>query len=212
MDLLISRQFSTSFPGTGALRRARTILSVAETCYLIVHMTKVSQLFSHPQLAPFLIQLMIAYTWVESGWEKLAKGSFPADISKSLAAFANKNPHSLYANGILMYARQNAEAFGQLVQWGELLTGLGLVASVLVYLFLKNLVWRQIAVVVGVLAFLGGMLMSINFYYAAGWMSVSTSGLNALLFWLQLILMLNWIKEGQPLWQKKSPRPAKRKK
>lgn len=155
---------------------------------------KLSELYQHPSLAILCIQLVLAYEWLHGAWEKLHGGVFVGGIVKALSRFEVGNPHTWYVRSFLSIAKNYPELFGQLVQWGELLVGIGLVVVVVVYAHSSRVqVVRRAISVLAILALLGGAWMNANFYFAAGWTSPSTSGLNVLMFWVQLILVLFWI-------------------
>ena len=145
-------------------------------------------------LTTLLIQCIIAYEWISGGWSKLASRSFAQSMEKTLFHFEQGNPHGWYIRSILSFAKQHAELFGQLVQWGEILTGIGLLVGLLLYVFSKNPSVREGVALISILALLGGLLMNLNFYVAAGWTSPSTSGLNVLMFWTEGALLLFWVK------------------
>lgn len=148
-----------------------------------------------PFFVPCLIQLVIAYEWIAGGWGKVIGGTFSAGMTKTLVAFGSKNPHAWYVNSVLEAAKKSPELFGQLVQWGELLAGIGLVVSVILYLFVKARVWQGFAKVAAIGALIGGAFMSLNFYLAAGWTSPSTGGLNLMMLLVQVVLIMGWSKE-----------------
>lgn len=152
-----------------------------------------SPLLSHPFFVPFTLQIILAYEWFSSGWEKVRGGQFALNIGKSLARFENGNPHQWYARSVLGVAKSHSTAFGTLVQWGEVLVGVGLLATFVLYVFSKQQSSKNLARFIAVAALLGGAFMNLNFYIAAGWTSPSTRGLNALMFWVQIVLLAAWI-------------------
>jgi thiosulfate dehydrogenase [quinone] large subunit len=153
----------------------------------------VSRLVSHPFFVLFSLQTILAYEWLSGGWEKIYGGQFVSNIGKTLARFETGNPHDWYVSSLLSSAKSYPTAFGLLVQWGELLAGIGLLAALVLYVFSKQRSSKCFARYVTVAALLGGMFMNLNFYFAAGWTSPSTGGLNALLFWVQAVLLAAWI-------------------
>lgn len=156
---------------------------------------KLSELYQHPSFAILLVQLVLAYEWLHGGWEKLQGGVFVSGIVKTLARFEEGNPNAWYVHSLLQTAKDAPRLFGQLVQWGELSVGMGLFASVVACLFFsQNLALRRPIAIITILALVGGLWMNANFYFAAGWTSASTSGLNVLMFWVQLSLLIFWIQ------------------
>ncbi len=159
-----------------------------------------SRLLSHPLFVPFTVQVILAYEWLSSGWEKVRGGQLVPNIGKSLARFENGNPHEWYVRSMLDVAKTHPLAFGTLVQWGEVLTGIGLLAALVLYAFSKQQSSKNLARFIAVAALLGGAFMNLNFYFAAGWTSPSTGGLNALMFWVQVVLLATWVstlRKGQ---------------
>ncbi len=152
-----------------------------------------SRLVSHPSFVLFSLQIILAYEWLSGGWGKIYGGQFVPNIGKSLARFETGNPHEWYVSSLLSSAKNYPTVFGLLVQWGELLAGIGLLAALALYVFSKRRSSKCFARYVTVAALLGGMFMNLNFYFAAGWTSSSTGGLNALLFWVQAVLLVAWI-------------------
>ncbi len=158
---------------------------------------KLSTVPSHPLFFAFFAQIILAYEWFFAGWGKIYGGQFVPNMGKTLARFENGNPHGWYVDSLLSVAKNAPTLFGQLVQWGELLAGIGLVAAVILYVFCKVQRLQKIAKYTAIASLFGGVFMSLNFYFAAGWTSPSTGGLNALMFWLQMVLIMFWIQKRQ---------------
>jgi uncharacterized membrane protein YphA (DoxX/SURF4 family) len=154
---------------------------------------KLSSLIRHPYFVAFSIQAVLAYEWISGGLGKMHEGQFVSTIGKTLGRFENGNPHDWYVGSVLRIAKNSPETFGQLVQWGELLAGIGLVVAILVYGLSKQSQYKNMARYVAILSLLGGAFMNGNFYYAAGWTSPSTGGLNVLMFWIEIVLFIAWI-------------------
>lgn len=121
-----------------------------------------SRLLSHPLFVPFTIQIILAYEWLSSGWEKVRGGQFLPNIGKSLARFENGNPREWYVSSVLGVAKNHPTAFSMLVQWGELLAGVGLLAALVLYAFSKQQSSKNLARFIAVAALLGGAFMNLN--------------------------------------------------
>jgi hypothetical protein len=144
------------------------------------------------------VQAILGYEWASAGLEKITQGTFSTSIVPTLSAFAAKNPHQWYAANILPQAIAHAPLLAELIQWGELLVGAALLSSALAS-FLRPRITASSAMRITVLvACAGGLLMNANFYVAAGWMSPSTRGLNALMFWTQVAILWFWAKKHVP--------------
>ncbi len=148
---------------------------------------------SHSTFVAMSLQIILAYEWLVGGLEKLYEGMFVSNIHQTLSHFENGNPHSWYVNSMLHLAKASPNVFGSLVEWGELLVGIGLITAMVVYIFNTKMAWKNRAKYLALAALLGGVFMNLNFYYAAGWTSPSTGGLNMLMFWMQLILVIFWL-------------------
>lgn len=154
---------------------------------------KLSRIISHALFTPFTVQVVLAYEWLSAGWEKVNAGQFVPNISKTLDHFENGNPHEWYIASILALAKSHPVTFGMLIQWGELLVGIGLVAALVFYTFCQQQSFKSLARFIAGPALLGGAFMNLNFYLAAGWTSPSTGGLNMLMFLVEVILLIAWI-------------------
>ena len=139
-----------------------------------------------------IVQAVIGYEWLAGGWSKAATSGFSDNIGQTLKNFAAKNPYAWYADFLNGFGAQNAKAFALAVQWGELLAGAALIAAVIAFGYVRAAAIRRWAARLSVAALVGGMLMSANFYLAAGWLSPSTKGVNMVMFWAQLALAYCW--------------------
>lgn len=140
------------------------------------------------------IQIFFGYIWLTSGFEKIIAGTFAPGLAKTLGFFASKNPFGWYVSYINNVAIPNAALLGQLVQWGEFLAGVMVLFGALGYFLSSNLKFRKWLRYGMIVAFAGMCLMNANFYFAAGWTSASTHTVNVLMFWVELILLISWIK------------------
>ena len=148
---------------------------------------------SHPLFVAFTIQLVLGYEWASAGWGKIHQGQFVPNIGKTLLRFGEGNPHNWYADTLLQVAVDHPMVFGMLVQWGEFLAGVGLIGTIALYAFSKQPAPKNAARILAIAALCAGAFMNLNFYFAAGWTSSSTGGFNALMFWIQIALLLGWI-------------------
>jgi thiosulfate dehydrogenase [quinone] large subunit len=121
-----------------------------------------------------LVRIFIGYIWLNSAIEKIAGGQFVGGLAKTLGTFASKNPIGWEKAFLTNVAIPNATVFGYLSMYGELLVGLALLLGI----FSE----------VGAIA---GLFMSLSFYFAAGWTSVSTDTLNLVMAGIQVILLLS---------------------
>lgn len=152
-----------------------------------------ARLLRHPSFIPLALHALIGYQWFVGGFTKVTGSAFASNLPATLERFASNNPHTWYVETLLTQAQNNPIAFAQLVQWGELFAGIGLVIAVILSSTRSTALFQRLAGLVAIPALFGGLFMTANFFFAAGWTSPSTSGLNALLFWTQLALLTFWV-------------------
>ncbi len=144
-----------------------------------------------------LIQWVLAFEWLHSGWGKWIKPDFMAGISGTLSTFASKTPHLIYGNFLNTYIVPNALLFGQLIRLGEIVVGVVLVLSGLA-LILKKGLKNNLAILIGIVCF-GSAFMNLNFFLASGWSSPSTWGINLVMMIIEIILGVFYIKSRNEL-------------
>ncbi len=137
-----------------------------------------------------LVQAVIGFEWLRAGWEKVDNANFIAGMGKTIGVFATQNPTSWYKDFLTGFAAPNATVLGWLVAYGELLAGIALLVAAALYILniQQYPVFGTVTGVVALAALVGGAFMSINFWFAAGWLSVSTDGLNLQMFLTQIVL------------------------
>jgi hypothetical protein len=123
-----------------------------------------------PLVGLLLIQLLIGYEWFVSGLTKILRGGFPSGLAKELTEKSQGAPawYRSFLDGSII---PHASAFGYLIEIGELLVGVALIAAALVWLTR----WERLpdAGRVGVLATtviasLVAIFMAVNFHLANG--------------------------------------------
>lgn len=139
------------------------------------------------------VQLIIGYEWFSSGLSKvmMSHAESLAEILASLSKFASQNPYSFYKSFLLVYAIPSGELFSWLIPWGEFLAGATLIVSA--GLLLLGF-YHKLLRMVSLFALVGLIFMNINFWFAAGWLSPSTAGLNLVLGLIESVLCLAWLK------------------
>jgi hypothetical protein len=117
-----------------------------------------------------LVQLLVGYEWFVSGLTKVARGGFPSGLASELRDKSAGAPgwYRSFLDGSII---PNASAFGYLIEIGELLVGLALIAAALVWLTR----WERLSdagrvavLVTTVLASLVAIFMAVNFHLANG--------------------------------------------
>ena len=138
-----------------------------------------------------LVQAVVGFEWVKAGWEKVSDPQFVSGMAGSLGFFASKNPTGWYKSLLTGTGIPNATVLGWLVAYGELLIGIALLLAAAVYLFYgagSDALSRWVVPIGAVVALIGGAFLNANFWFAAGWTSVSTDGMNVVMFLTQLVL------------------------
>ena len=146
-----------------------------------------------------LVQAVIGYEWVKAGWEKVSDPHFVSGMGKTLGLFASKNPTGWYKDLLTGTGIPNATFFGWLIAYGELVVGIALVLAAAYYLVEAfygigiDAFSKWIVPIGSVVALIGAAFMSANFWFAAGWLSVSTDSVNAVLFLTEIVLAASTI-------------------
>lgn len=138
-----------------------------------------------------LIQAVIGYEWVKAGWEKVSDPNFVPGLGKTLGVFASKNPTTWYKDFLTGVGIPNASTLGWLVAYGEFVIGITLLVTAAVYLVYgvqSDPISRWVVPIGALVALLGGTFLNANFWFAAGWLSVSTDSVNSVMFLAQLVL------------------------
>ena len=98
-----------------------------------------------PNIALAGLQLLLGYEWLLAGGDKLLLGAFPAQLSGMLLALVGGGHLVGFFSAILQgLVAPNAVLFGYLIELGETLAGLGLMAAGLVAL-LRPLAGRYLS-------------------------------------------------------------------
>ena len=140
--------------------------------------------------AVHVIQIVVALVWLHAGYEKVLKADFAGSLSATLTKFAGSNPHTWYQAWLTGPMMDKAVVLGQMVQWGEVLVGVGLLAALVLVHRKSSVRAVRSGYWITLLAFGGSMVMSANFYLAAGWMSTSTAGFNLMLLGVEATLFV----------------------
>lgn len=144
-----------------------------------------------------LIQWVLAFEWLHSGWGKWASPGFIDNIGKSLEGFASKTPYTSYSTFLTGSIVPNAEMFGNLIRTGEIGVGLALALGGVILLVQKKI--SPLATWLLVIALFAGALMNLNFFLAAGWSSPSTWGVNLVMGLIHLILAFYYLTNRKNL-------------
>ena len=144
-----------------------------------------------------LIQFVLAYEWLHSGYGKWVEAGFMTNIGKTLNNFADKTPYTLYGDFLQGIAVPNSELFGNVIRTGEILVGITLIVGGIL-LFHKRYLPKPASWLIAI-TLLGGAFMNLNFFLAAGSTSPSTWGVNMVMGFIHLILAIYYISNHKDL-------------
>jgi uncharacterized membrane protein YphA (DoxX/SURF4 family) len=121
-------------------------------------------------LTLLVVQLILGYEWFVSGVTKIASGTFVSGLADNLRSNADSAP-GFYRSLIHSTLIPNARTLAVLIEIGELLVGIALIAAAIVWLTRwARLPDRARTALLGttMLAALGATFMAINFHLARG--------------------------------------------
>lgn len=174
---------------------------ITGVCYLQRHLgirSIAEGMRKDPILILLTVQLVFAYEWWSSGWEKVTNPLFTGGLPKTLAAFASNNPFPWVEDFLTSVATPNAAAFAFLVTWGSLAAGIALFAAAAVYVYLKDAKTKRWMIACSLAALVGGMLLNATYFFSAGWTGPGTKAVNVVMFWIQAMLVYaygSWLSE-----------------
>jgi len=123
-----------------------------------------------PLICILLVQLFVGYEWLDSGLTKIVRGGFSSGLAADLHDRV-KTATGWYRSFVDGSIIPHAVTFGYLIEIGELLVGIALIAAAALWLFR----WRQLpdvgryaVLAVTILAALAATVMAVNFHLANG--------------------------------------------
>ena len=109
-------------------RRAERRSSLAAAVAVAPEAVRIS--LATPNIALAGLELLVGYEWLVSGVDKLLLGGFPAAMHGLLAqALSGGRLPGFFAVLLRSVVLPHAVVFGYLIEWGETLAGLGLIAA-----------------------------------------------------------------------------------
>lgn len=117
-----------------------------------------------------LVELAIGYEWLISGLNKVYSSTFRAGLAASILTSLQDNPNGWWVALMQRWVIPNASLWGTLVEGAELFVALGLFAGALLWIsgcFPMARFARHLNVFV-LIALLGGLVMTLNYYLLAG--------------------------------------------
>ena len=146
---------------------------------------------STPNIALAGLEMLVGYEWLVSGVDKVLLGTFPDRMGSLLtAAISGGRLPDFFAALLQSLVAPNAQFFGVLVEWGETLAGLGLLAAGLVTL-LRPLAERYLKLRTALVFSYGARLLDLLAPFAA-----AGAGLLGLSFFLLDGLPSPWFAPG----------------
>ena len=130
-------------------------------------------------LSILLVRLFLAYEWLNSGTGKIQSiltnsSAYFAGLSNVFGTVWTKtNPYPFMTSFLTNVAAPNASTFVTLVAVVEVLVGLSMILGLL----------TRVGAV-------GGVIMNLIFYFAAGHTSASTAGINLMMIGAQLAMII----------------------
>ena len=117
-----------------------------------------------------VVQIAIGYEWLISGLTKVIDGGFPRGLAAELRDSSTAAP-SFYKSFLDNVVIPHGQIFGYLVEIGELVGGIALIAAALLWLTRwrrLSLSWQITVLAVTAIASVVGIFMNINFHLANG--------------------------------------------
>lgn len=117
-----------------------------------------------------VVEMIIGYEWLISGFDKFVQGSFPADLARELSE-KSEGTSAWYGAFLKSAVIPNARMFGYVVETSELLAGIALIGGALIWLFVWDRVsdrMRMTVLLSTAAATIGGAFLAINLHFANG--------------------------------------------
>lgn len=117
-----------------------------------------------------VVLLLMAYEWLISGLDKLLNRDYVHGLAGELHASFHDNPNRWYVHFLNRVILPHATAVAVLVELGELLVALGLIAGAIWWLAGNELSaqWNGLLYAGVLAALIGSVLMTANYYLMAG--------------------------------------------
>lgn len=131
------------------------------------------------------VLLTDGFIFLKSSFGKISEGKFVPGLTDTLNKFLSKNPYPWYKDFLSGIVIPNSQLFGQLIMWGEFLSSVAIIVSIICLLIRVGKV--KIIYTILILGLTGAFLLNLNFYLAAGWTSASTESLNLIMGIIALI-------------------------
>lgn len=117
-----------------------------------------------------VVQILLGYEWFISGLTKIVRGGFPSGLADELRE-KSEGVSGWYQRFLDWAVIPNAEAWGYLIETGELLIGIGLIGAAIVWLARWDRLpdsRRAAILIVTALSALGAVALNVSFHLANG--------------------------------------------
>lgn len=117
-----------------------------------------------------VIQMLLGYEWFKSGITKVVRGGFPSGLADELREKSEGVP-GWYSSFLDWGVIPHGDAWGYLIEIGELLIGIGLIGAAVVWLARWDRLpdaGRAAVLIVTALAAVGAIVMNLGFHFANG--------------------------------------------
>lgn len=145
-------------------------------------------------MRPLLFVLLsVGLLWLRSSYGKFTSGTFVSGLGETLTKASAKNPYPFFKQFLTSMAIPNAQFFGLLVLWGELLSAVAITVGAVLLLINSNP--NKFLSLVLMVGLLGGLLLNIVFWLGFGYTSPSTDSINLLMAAVQIIGLVFILKQ-----------------
>jgi thiosulfate dehydrogenase (quinone) large subunit len=117
-----------------------------------------------------LIQIAVGYEWLVSGLAKILNGGFPTGLAAEMKD-RSVNAVAWYARFLDRVVIPHGVLFGYLVEWGELLVGIAMISTAVLWLWRwrrLSSTWRYVVLIAIIASSAAAIVMNINFHLANG--------------------------------------------
>lgn len=147
----------------------------------------------HPAFWLVLIQWVLAFQWIHSGWGKFQGSTFMNSAASTLNSYAGKTSFTFYADFLRSTVAPNAWLVANFVRFGELAVGFSMLVggiALLWYPKFRRYVLFWLAVTMSAAA-----LINLNYFWAASDAHPSVWGMNAVMGLSQGVIAAYYIIE-----------------
>jgi len=150
-----------------------------------------------PQTALMLtvagIEAAIGYIWWHAGWIKIWNEDFVGSLPAVLSRSASVNHFWFMKNFMLNQGMKYYGLYGGLVELFQYVIGIGLIVLAYVWLSARHRETRRATLYLSVVGLSIGAFMNMIFYFAIGPTDTWIAAGNAVMFWVQLVMIYGFV-------------------